>query len=86
MLLLFAPDDLHGPVPGSRGATGTVGVKFLPQPGLQLHRMQFAERRKTRRRFPPLALPRGHLNAAELAACLRALDDLASGKLRPSLP
>ncbi len=27
----------------------------------------------------------GHLNAAELAARLRALDDLASGKLRPSL-
>ncbi len=27
----------------------------------------------------------GHLNAAELAACLRALDALASGKLRPSL-
>jgi hypothetical protein len=28
----------------------------------------------------------GHLNAAELAARLRALDDLGSGKLRPSLP
>jgi predicted DNA-binding transcriptional regulator len=28
----------------------------------------------------------GHLNAAELAARLRALDALASGKLRPSLP
>jgi hypothetical protein len=28
----------------------------------------------------------GQLNAAELAARLRALDDLASGKLRPSLP
>ena len=27
----------------------------------------------------------GHLNASELAARLRALDDLASGKLRPSL-
>ncbi len=27
----------------------------------------------------------GHLNAAELAGRLRALDDLASGKLRPSL-
>ncbi len=27
----------------------------------------------------------GQLNAAELAARLRALDDLASGKLRPSL-
>ena len=28
----------------------------------------------------------GHLNASELGARLRALDDLASGKLRPSLP
>ena len=27
----------------------------------------------------------GHLNAAELAARLRALDDLASGKLQPPL-
>ncbi len=28
----------------------------------------------------------GRLNASELGARLRALDDLASGKLRPSLP
>jgi len=28
----------------------------------------------------------GHLNASELTGRLRALDDLASGKLRPSLP
>lgn len=27
-----------------------------------------------------------HLNATELAGRLRALDDLASGKLRPELP
>jgi hypothetical protein len=27
----------------------------------------------------------GHLNATELAGRLRALDDLATGKLRPSL-
>jgi 5-methylcytosine-specific restriction endonuclease McrA len=27
----------------------------------------------------------GHLNATELASRLRALDDLATGKLRPSL-
>src|SRR5216684_8118057 len=61
MLLLFAPDPAGGAVPGPRRAAGAVGVQFLPQPGLELHRMQLAERRKGCRRLSPPALPRGPL-------------------------
>ncbi len=61
MLLLFAPDPAGGAVPGPRRAAGAVGVQFLPQPGLELYRMQLAERRKGRRRFSPPALSRGPL-------------------------
>ena len=47
--------------------------------------MQFAESRKGRRRFLRRLYREGHLNANELAGRLRALDALASGKLRPPL-
>src|SRR6266851_4302401 len=61
MLLLYAPDLDGGAVPGPRRAAGAVGVQFLPQPGFELHRMQFAERRKAGGRFSPPPLPRGPL-------------------------
>ncbi len=61
MFLLFAPDLDGGAVPGPRRAAGGDGVQFLPQPGLELHRMQLAERRKAGRRFSPPPLPRGPL-------------------------
>src|SRR5712692_10698655 len=62
MLLLYAPDPAGGAVPGPRRAAGAVGVQFLPQPGLELHRMQLAERRKAGGRFSPPPLPRAPLD------------------------
>jgi predicted DNA-binding transcriptional regulator len=54
-----------GPHPGSSAwitsCRGAVGMQFLPQPGLELHRMQLAERREAGGRFSPAALPRGPL-------------------------
>jgi phosphohistidine phosphatase SixA len=47
--------------------------------------MQHAERRKTADDFLRRLYREGHLNASELAGRLRAIDDLASGKLRPPI-
>src|SRR6266404_3489500 len=58
MLLLFAPDHANGAVPRPCRAAGALGPQFLPQPGLELHGMQRAERRKAGRRFSPPPLPR----------------------------
>src|SRR5260370_2463208 len=58
MLLLHAPDHPGSAVPRPRRAAGSLGPQFVPQPGLELHGMQRAERRKSRRRFSPPPLPR----------------------------
>lgn len=78
MFLLFAQDLGSGAVPGPRRAAGAVGQQFLPQRGLELHRMQFAERGEARARFSALALPRGSL---ELQRTCRP----HSGSRRPRL-
>jgi len=48
--------------------------------------MQHAEGRPSGPGFSAHALPLGRLTPAELDVRLRALKDLAAGKLRPALP
>ena len=85
MLLLSAPPYSWPPDPRPCRPPRSVGAHFLPQPRLVLSRVQFSERRPLRRGFSPLALPPAPLDRAELTDHLRALDDLASGKLRPAI-
>jgi len=82
MLLLFAPDHASGAVPGPRRATGALGTQFLPQPGLELHGMQRQKGERPPTIFSAASTAERRLTATELAIRLRALDALASGKLR----
>src|SRR5258707_527098 len=57
LFLLSAPHRRACPVPRPRRAPRPGGAQLLSQLGFLLPRMQFAQRRTSRRRFSPLALP-----------------------------
>src|SRR5580658_4010062 len=59
LLLLPATNDACHTLPRPCGAARVDGQQFLPQPGLELRGMQFAERRAAGGGFSAVAVPRG---------------------------
>ncbi len=86
MLLLPSPDAASGPVPGPRRAAGQQGCNSYRNLVSSCIECNSQKAEKPADDFLRRLYREGQLNAAELAARLRALDALASCKLRPSLP
>jgi hypothetical protein len=84
--LQFAPDHIQGPVPGSRRAAVRSGCNSYRNLVSSCIECNSQKGEKPADDFLRRLYREGHLNASELAGRLRALDDLATGKLRPAVP